>query len=179
MFVTFSPILTWRILQYERIQFMIILQRSMIPARLAPHVDGLLFSADNQIGLRIIAIRAQYKFTNETVQQILQFGRLVRTVYYKTIVLEIELRLSSEFATEIFRRIWATMRILITSIGHTQRAPCMMQKLLTSRRTTDSFGHLDHIHDDGFNTVAFSFHFGDKPRHLVTIESIADVSVHV
>ena len=60
--------------------------------------DALL---DAQNGFGILALLAQNEFLNETVQHILELGRIVRTVDDVTFVLEIELSLSAQFAAEV------------------------------------------------------------------------------
>lgn len=67
--------------------------------------------------------------------------------------LVVELRLSTQFATEIFSRIGSW--------------------------TTKCFSYFGHIDDNGFDAIAFSLNFGCNTGHFVTVENVRNVSIHV
>lgn len=54
-----------------------------------------------------------------------------------------------------------------------------MVKLLTGGRATKSFGHIHHVDNDGFDAVALALHLGHDLGHLVAVEGVHDVAVHV
>lgn len=58
-----------------------------------------------QNGFWILAFGTEDELLDETVQQLLQLCRVVLAIHDETFVLEIELRLRSEFATEILGRV--------------------------------------------------------------------------
>lgn len=45
--------------------------------------------------------------------------------------------------------------------------------------TANGFGYFDHIHNDGFDTIAFAFDFGSNAWHLIPIEYIGDITIHI
>lgn len=46
-------------------------------------------------------------------------------------------------------------------------------------RTTDGLGHFGHIHDDRFNAVTLALYLGRDARHLVAIEQVGDIAIHI
>ncbi len=51
-------------------------------------------------GFRVVTTGTQDKFLDENVKHLLQFPSLVRTIDDETIVLDVELRLSSQFTAK-------------------------------------------------------------------------------
>lgn len=125
----------------------------MITAGLATLRDGQLLRVDHQLGLGIIAGRAENVLSNEPVKEILQFGGVVRTVYNESFVFEIELGLCAELAAKVLGRVCG--------------------------RSADGFGDVHHVHDDGLDAVTLALDFGLDPRHFVTVKRIADGAVNV
>lgn len=119
-----------------------------------PHLrDGALLGVDQQLGLRIVAVRAQHVLPDEAIEQILQLRGVVAAVDDETLVLEVKLGLGTELAAEELGRIGGG--------------------------ATDGLGHLDHVDDDGLDAVALALDLRLDARHLVAIEGIADATVHV
>lgn len=70
-----------------------------------------------------------------------------------TLVREVEQRLGAELATKILG--W---------IGG---------------RTSEGFGDVYHVDDDGLDAVTFALDLSHQPGHLVAVEDIANVAVYV
>ena len=115
--------------------------------------DDALLLQDLESGLGIVALRAQNELLDEDIQHVLQLSRLMNPVDDVTIVLEVELRLSAEFATE--------------ELGH------------VSGRPVERPGDVDHVGDDRLDSVAFPLDLGDQTRHLVPVEGVHHVPVDV
>ena len=64
-------------------------------------------------------------------------------------------------------------RILITKQEKSKVAE------LTSGRTTNGFGDINHVDNDSLDAIAFALYFGKELGHLVTIEGVRNVSVYV
>ena len=52
-------------------------------------------------------------------------------------------------------------------------------KSLTSRGTSEGPGNISHVGNDGLDSVAFAFHLGLKPRHLVPIEGVLNATIDI
>lgn len=50
---------------------------------------------------------------------------------------------------------------------------------LTSGGSAERLGDLGHVDDDGFDAVAFALDLGADARHLVAVERVRHVPVHV
>ena len=77
------------------------IQGKDVAAGFAARSDYPLLRVDFDDGFGIVALFAKDKFSDESVQHILKLGRIVRAVDDVTIVLEVELSLSSELASKI------------------------------------------------------------------------------
>lgn len=61
-----SRIIGRRVLEYKSIQLVIEVKLSMVTAGLASLGDGVPLRGDNQLGLGVVALRAQHEFTNKS-----------------------------------------------------------------------------------------------------------------
>lgn len=115
--------------------------------------NDFLLRLDEQVGLGVLAFRAQHVLADETVQQVLQLAGVVRTVDDEALVLVVELRLSAEFAAEKLGRV--------------------------GRRAVESLRDLAHVGDDSLDAVSLAFDLGTDAGHLVAVVKVGDFAVHV
>lgn len=50
---------------------------------------------------------------------------------------------------------------------------------LTRSGPADGLGDFRHVHDDRLDAVALALHFGANPGHLVAVEGVRHIPVHV
>jgi len=75
------------------------------------------------------------------------------TINNESIVFQIKLRLCTQFTTKKLGRIcWWSSK---------------------------GFGNICHVDNDSFDTIAFAFNLGQKPRHFIAVERIRNISVNV
>lgn len=67
--------------------FVVYIHWAMISACFTTLRNGSLFAGHLEVGFRVIALRTQDVPANESVQQILQFIRVMRTIDDETLVL--------------------------------------------------------------------------------------------
>lgn len=132
---------------------MIALEHAVMAASLAALRDGALLGADNQLRLRVVACRTEHVLPDETVEQVLQLGGVVRSIDDESLVLEVELRLCAQLAAKELGRI--------------------------SGGSANGLGHVHHVDNDGFNAVTLTLDLCLDARHLVAIEGVADASIDV
>lgn len=115
--------------------------------------NGALLGADNQIGLGIVAVGAEHVLANKAIEEVLQLGGVVTSIDDEALVLEIKLGLGAELAAKELGRIGC--------------------------RSADGLGDLDHVDDDGLDTVSLALDLGLDTGHLVAIESVADAAIDI
>lgn len=142
-----------RILEDESVQLVLDRDDPVVTTSLASLRDDFLLCSDEQVGLGVVALRTQNVFTDESVEQVLQFDCVVRSVNDETFVLMVELGLRSKFAAEELRGI--------------------------GRGTVESLGDFRHVDDDSFDAVSFSFDLGADPRHFIAVVQVGDLAVDV
>lgn len=75
------------------------------------------------------------------------------TIYNIAIIFEVEQGLSAKFAAKKFG--WVGWR------------------------SAKSFSHIHHVYNNSFYSIAFSLYFSNQLWHLITIEGVSDIAVHV
>ncbi|KAI6751204.1 hypothetical protein HG530_014118 [Fusarium avenaceum] len=108
---------------------------------------------DDNIGLRILALLAENELVDEAIKMVLELGSIVSTVDDPTVVLGVNVGLSTKLETEVLDDICT--------------------------RTGERGSNTAQVDDDGLDTVSFTFDLGLQTLHLVTIESIADIATNV
>ena len=126
---------------------------SVVSTSLACLRDDFLLRGDEQVGLGVVALGTQHILPDESVEQVLQLGGIVRAVDDETLVFVVELSLSSEFAAEKLCRIGC--------------------------RAVERLGNLRHVDDDSFDAVSLSFDLGANAGHLVAVVQVGDFTVDV
>ena len=81
-------------------------QRTIVSASLARLRNSLLLGMNSENCFRIFAAGTEYKFLDENIKHLLQLDSFVSTVDDKTIILQIKLRLGTQFATKKLCRVW-------------------------------------------------------------------------
>lgn len=122
-----------------------------LTASLAIEDDVIIF--DDDIGLRVLAFLAEDEFVDEAIEMVLQLGSIVGAVDDPTVVLGVNVGLSTKLETKV-----------LDDIG--TRA---------SKRLSDA-GQVD---DNGLDTVTLAFNLGLDALHLVAVEGIADIATNV
>ena len=51
--------------------------------------------------------------------------------------------------------------------------------ILTYSLSVEGSSNVDHINDNGFDTIALAFYFGYNCRHFITVESVIDFTVDI
>jgi hypothetical protein len=112
----------------------------------------VLVLGDEEVGLRVLAGLAQHEFVNEGIEELAKLRRIVGTIDNITIVLLVERRLCTKFATEKLRGIrrWATERP--RDIGH--------------------------IGDNSLDTIPLAFNLRHEKRHAMTVTSYESIFSH-
>ena len=111
---------------------------------------------------------------DKTVEHVLQLGRIVRSVDYVALVLEIELSLGSQFTSKVLGTVCQKKLNVYNKVQNPSHTI-----VLTSWRPSQSPGDVDHVRDDGLDSVALALYFGDQPRHLVPVERVLYGSIDV
>lgn len=122
-----------------------------LTASLAIEDDVIIFDGD--IGLRVLAFLAEDKSVDEAIEMILQLGGIVGAIDDPTVVLGVNVGLSTKLETKV-----------LDDIG--TRA---------SKRLSDA-GQVD---DNGLDSVTLAFNLGLDALHLVAVEGIADIATNV
>jgi hypothetical protein len=108
---------------------------------------------DDNIGLRVLTLLAENELVDEAIKMVLELGSIVSTVDDPTVVLGVNVGLSTKLETEVLDDICT--------------------------RTGERGSNTAQVDDDGLDTVSFTFDLGLQTLHLVTIEGIADIAANV
>lgn len=106
----------------------------------------LLLWIDMQICFRILTLRTENKFFNESIQHVLQLIRLMRSIDNVTVILNIKLGLCSQLTTKIFGGIrWRPIKRLC---------------------------NVNHVDYNCLDSISFALNLSNQTGHLVAIELV-------
>jgi len=94
---------TWRVLEDEGVELVVEVKLSVEAASLASLADDALLGLHDERGLGVVALRAQHELADEPVQQVLQFGRVVRAVHDEAVTLHVEARQRTQLTPKVLR----------------------------------------------------------------------------
>eukprot|EP00037_Helgoeca_nana_P010981 m.97550 g.97550 ORF g.97550 m.97550 type:complete len:331 (+) comp20539_c0_seq1:520-1512(+) len=127
-------------------------EEAAVTACLARRLD-LLLLGDPKHSLRVRALFAEHKLFDETVKDLLESVGFKRPVDNVPVFGCVHLGLGTQLDTEVLRRI--------------------------RRRAIERLGNVRHVGDGRFDSIPTALHFTDDHWHLVPIERVLHLAVHV
>ena len=144
-------LLLWGILDDEGGELVPHVQGEDVAAGLARGPDHVFLHLEH--GLRVLALFTQHKLLDEPVQHVLHPPGVVAAVDNVALILHVELGLGAQLAAKVLGDVG----------GGTSEGP----------------GHVHHVDQDGLDAVALALHLGLDAGHLVAVEGVLHVAVHV
>lgn len=116
-------------------------------------VENNVAILDDVLGLGVLALLAENEFVDEAVEVLLELGSVVGAVDDPTVVLGVDVGLSTELEPEV-----------LDDVGS---------------RASERVGDAGKIDDNGLDTVTLALNLGLQTLHLVAIELVADIATNV
>uniref|UniRef100_A0A0E9XQM4 Uncharacterized protein n=1 Tax=Anguilla anguilla TaxID=7936 RepID=A0A0E9XQM4_ANGAN len=95
-----STIILWWIFKNEGAELVSRVKHASVPTGFTGVTDGLFLGIDMQVSFWIVTLRTQHKFSDETIQHVLQFVRLVRSIDNVAVILGIKLGLGTQLTAK-------------------------------------------------------------------------------
>lgn len=108
---------------------------------------------DHSLGLWVLALLAKHKSGDETIEIVLELGRLVSTVDDPAVIGRVGVGLSTQFETEVLDDIRA---------GSCQ-----------------GLGNTAQVHNDRLDAITLALNLGLDFLHLIAVEGVADIATYV
>ncbi|KAJ6444658.1 polysaccharide deacetylase [Purpureocillium lavendulum] len=115
--------------------------------------ENAVVADDVDVGFGVLALLAENKLVDETVQMILELAGLVGTVDDPTVVLGLVVGHGTQLEAEV-----------LVDVG---------------RRASQGGGDAGQVDDDGLDAVTLALNLGLQTLHLVAIEVVADIATDV
>lgn len=74
----------------------------MVATSFAALTDDALLGLHTQDCFRIVTLRTQHKFSNESIKKVLQFYSIMRSIHNVTVILKVKVGLRTQLASKIF-----------------------------------------------------------------------------
>lgn len=116
-------------------------------------VKGDVAVLDVDVGFGVLALLAEDKLGNETVEIVLELAGVVGAVDDPAVVVGVCVGLGSEFKAEILDDV--------------------------SRRAGERLGDAAEVDDDSLDAIALAFNLGLDPLHLVAVEGVGDIATDI
>jgi len=139
------------VLQNETTELQAQIDLGELTTSLAIQMDATILDIDN--GLGVLALLAENELVDEAIQVFLQLLRIVGAVDDPTVVLGVNVGLSTQLETKVLDDM--------------------------STRAGERLSHARQVDNDGLDTVTLALDLGLDPFHLVTIEGIADIAADI